>query len=255
MSMHATPIPGAITLLGSGEYLEVMNDVDAYLLETIGGPQAAHVALIPAASGLELMGPASWNKLGLEHFRSLGVVDIRATKIVDHASANDLKQLALLQDANFFYFSGGNPQHLLSTLQGSLAWEYILTAYEQGAVLAGCSAGAMVMGGQILSMRQAMAGSIHFTPSLGLIPHIIVLPHFDRMAGFVDQTRFQQIIQSVPGDYLIVGIDEDTALVRINHHDKANNAARWRVMGRQTVSLISRDRQTHVIGTGKELFL
>lgn len=49
-------LPGTVALLGSGEYLPVMNEIDTYLLQTIGGAPAARVALLPTASGLELMG-------------------------------------------------------------------------------------------------------------------------------------------------------------------------------------------------------
>ncbi len=109
-SQHTSP--GAIALVGSGEYLDAMNEVDTYLLNTIGGAATAKVALLPTASGLELNGPTSWNKLGLAHFKQLGVSDIRATRIIGRDGAFDPTQLALLQGADFYYFSGGNPQHI-----------------------------------------------------------------------------------------------------------------------------------------------
>jgi hypothetical protein len=67
---------GALALLGSGEYLPVMNDTDMRLLETVGGPGQAQVALIPAASGLEDGAPERWNRLGEAHFRALGAAVI-----------------------------------------------------------------------------------------------------------------------------------------------------------------------------------
>ncbi len=33
---QSRPAPGAIALVGSGEYLDVMNETDTYLLETLG---------------------------------------------------------------------------------------------------------------------------------------------------------------------------------------------------------------------------
>jgi len=74
--------PGAIALVGSGEYLDAMNEVDAYLLDTLGGANGAKVALLPTASGLEQKGPTYWNDLGLQHFQKLGVQDISTTLLV-----------------------------------------------------------------------------------------------------------------------------------------------------------------------------
>ena len=64
--------PGAIALVGSGEYLPVMDDVDRVLLDTLGGPALAHVVVIPTASGLEPGMPEQWNARGVAHFRRLG---------------------------------------------------------------------------------------------------------------------------------------------------------------------------------------
>lgn len=255
MTVKSRTTPGTVALLGSGEYLDVMNDVDAYLLATLGDPQGLRVALLPTASGLEADGPTYWNNLGMTHFEKLGVRDIRATAIIDQRSANDVTQVALLQDVDLYYFSGGNPQHTIETLRDSKAWRVIKSAYEQGAVLAGCSAGAMMLSGHTISIRQVMQGQkVDFIVALGIVPQLIVFPHFDRMAGFLDQSRFQQILRSVPPQHTIVGIDEDTALVRVeNSTNKA--PAKWRVMGRQTVTVFNSDTERQVLRSGEQITL
>ncbi len=49
----ARPRPGPVALVGSGEYLPQMNEIDRMLLDSLGeGPK--RVALLPTASGLEL---------------------------------------------------------------------------------------------------------------------------------------------------------------------------------------------------------
>ncbi len=253
-SQHRSP--GGVALVGSGEYLDVMNEIDTYLLNTVGGASAAKIALLPTASGLEPNGPTSWNNLGVRHFKNIGVNDIRATRIIDRASAFDQEQLALLQGANLFYFSGGNPQHTIETLRDSPAWNIIKTAYEQGAVLAGCSAGAMMLSARTISVRQVMMGEpITFVDAMGIVPNIIVFPHFDRMAGFLERDRFQHLLRSVPEHYIVVGIDEDTALVCVGLDNTPNLMARWRVMGRQTVSIFNRDISPSVLHNGDEVTL
>ena len=251
---HATP--GAIALVGSGEYLDAMNEVDSHLLETIGGARGAKVALLPTASGLEQNGPTYWNELGLQHYQKLGVQDIRATCILKRADAVDPEQLALLRDADLYYFSGGNPQHVIETMRGTPAWEIITAAHRAGAVLAGCSAGAMMMGGRTLSIRQAItSGKMDFEDALGIVPNIIVFPHFDRMANFLDANRFQQVLSMIPAEYTVAGIDEETALVQIEAPSAYGSAARWRVMGRQSVKLYTRDAPARVLHVGDEVTL
>ncbi len=248
--------PGAVALVGSGEYLDVMNETDTYLLNTIGGASAAKVALLPTASGLEPNGPTSWNNLGMNHFKKLGVKDIRATRIIDRNSASDAEQLALLQGADFYYFSGGNPQYTIETLRDSPAWDIIKSAYNRGAVLAGCSAGAMMLSARTISIRQVMMGEpVVFVEAMGIVPNVIVFPHFDRMAGFLDQERFASLMHSVSELYTVVGVDEDTALVRIEPNETSSTMARWRVMGRQTVKVFGRDGKPRVLHSSDEVIL
>src|SRR5579859_7232910 len=168
-------VEGAVALVGSGEYTGAMAETDRYLLSTLGGAGATRVALLPTASGLEPDGPARWNALGQRHFAGLGVTDIRPVHIIDAASAADPEQVALLREANFFYFSGGDPQYLITTLRGSPAWDVITAAYARGAVLAGCSAGAMALAGCTLALRQVMVGTqAEWVDALGVVPHLIV---------------------------------------------------------------------------------
>ncbi len=248
--------PGAVALVGAGEYTPAMSDTDAYLIATLGGPGAARVALLPTASGREPGSPERWNAMGLRHFGELGVADIRPTRIIDAASAAAPDQLALLRDATFFYFSGGDPQHVIATMRGSPAWEAITAAYARGAVLAGCSAGAMALAGFTLSIRQVMGGAPpEWQPSLGIVPSVIVFPHFDRMSGFIGQQRFSAMLAAIPAGRVAVGVDEDTALVRLTAGPASDGAgpARWRVMGRQTVTVFPSGAEPRVLRAGEEV--
>lgn len=234
--------PGAVALVGSGEYTNAMNETDRYLIEALGGPTATRVVLLPTASGLEPGSPERWNTMGEKHFAALGVADIRPVTIIDEASAADPEQVALLRGANFYYFSGGMPGQIINSLCGTDALQVILDAYANGAVLAGCSAGAMALAGQTLSVRAAMAGGApQWTPALGVVPGLVVFPHFDRMSGFMGQEAFQNIIRSAPDGSTPVGVDEDTALVRVapSAGSDAPARSRWRVMGRQTVTIFA----------------
>ena len=256
----ARPAPGAIALLGSGEYLDIMNTTDTYLLETLGGASSARVVLLPTASGLEAHGPAYWNDLGRRHFQALGVREIRATHILDRESAGDPDQLALLRDADLYYFSGGDPEHIIDTLRGSPAWEIITIAHERGAVLAGGSAGAIALGAYTVTWGQMWAGETPgWAMSLGAVPGLVVLPHFDRMVSFLfpNVTVFRELLSTLPRGLIAVGIDENTALVGIDTHTVVDPTApaRWRVMGQHTVTVFERDRAPRTLCVGEEVML
>jgi cyanophycinase len=233
---------GAIALVGSGEYLEVMTETDRFLLETLGGPAQARVVLIPAASGLEPGMPEHWNKLGADHFTRLGA-QVKPARLVTREDACDPQILHLLEEANFFYFSGGNPNYLIETFYHSPAWQIITRRHSQGAVLAGCSAGAMAFGGFTTNIRAMRQGQPpEWVPALGLLPGIITLPHFDRLSGVISQELFKSLLETAPFEngqvQALLGIDEDTALVRLPENPGANQAVNsWQVFGRQTVSI------------------
>ena len=250
------PQPGAIALVGSGEYLDVMNTTDSYLLDTLGGAANARVVLLPTASGREANGPTYWNDLGLRHFSNLGVQDIRPTHITDRASADDPKQLALLRDADFYYFSGGDPGQIISTMRDMPAWEIITAAYQRGAVLAGCSAGAMALGGYTISIRQVMqSGHSAWAAALSVVPQIVVFPHFDRMASFISKVVFQGLLSTLPDGHVVVGVDENTALVRIEASIEGTGKSLWRVMGQQTVKLFAKGQPVRILHVGDEIVL
>ncbi|MFN8463585.1 MAG: hypothetical protein U0X93_17670 [Anaerolineales bacterium] len=79
---------GLIALVGAGEYLPVMDDVDRYLLSSVNA-KTPRVVCLPTAAGQE--GDESvnrWSRMGVEHFQKLGA-DVQALRIIDKESAND----------------------------------------------------------------------------------------------------------------------------------------------------------------------
>jgi cyanophycinase len=222
--------PGAIALVGSGEYTPAMNETDRFLLDTLADPQAARVALLPTASALEEGAPERWNRMGAAHFAALGA-QAAPLMLLSRDDAADPRIVAALRTADMFYFSGGDPQHLIAMLRGTPAWDAIRERHAGGAVIAGCSAGAMMLGGYTLSIRALMNGQPPQWPAaLGLLPHIAVMPHFDRAAQFMGEESFRALIAAAPTGVTLLGVDEDTALLHLP-------AVGWRVLGRQTVSI------------------
>jgi cyanophycinase-like exopeptidase len=93
----------------------------------------------------------------------------------------------------------------------------------------------MMFGSYTLSVRSVMRGQApRWVPAMAVVPGIVVMPHFDRVADFAGQEMFRAILASAPGDATLIGVDEDTALVRAALDGEAVS---WRVLGRQTVSV------------------
>jgi cyanophycinase-like exopeptidase len=94
----------------------------------------------------------------------------------------------------------------------------------------------MMMSGYTLRVRSIIAGQPpHWFSAMGVVPHVAVMPHFDRMSGFVGVEVFRAIMESAPEGVHLVGVDEDTALIMLGP-DRT-----WEVSGRQSVVLISPD--------------
>jgi cyanophycinase len=241
--------PGALALVGSGEYLPYMAETDRFLLDTLGGPAAARVVVIPTASALELGMPERWNNMGVAHFRALGA-QATPVMLLTRDDAQDERVLADLRGADLYYFSGGNPEHVIETLRDTPAWQIIHAGYTAGAVLAGCSAGAMMLGGYTLSVRAVMRGQPpRWLPALGVAPGIVLMPHLDRVADFAGAEMFRAIHSSAPPGTTLVGVDEDTALVYV----PAGAKQRWHVIGRQTVSVFDRESGRAIYRAGDSI--
>lgn len=258
MTERRREVEGAVALVGSGEYTDAMLETDAALLDTVGGAAGARVVLLPTAAGLEKDGPTYWNNLGQSHFRKLGVSDIRSTLVLDEVSAADPKQVDLLRGADFYYFSGGDPHHIINSLRGSPAWEVISRAQREGAVMAGCSAGAMAMSGYSLPLRALISGLVtgapgDWSPALATVPQVVVFPHFDRMPGALSEPMVRRLSHAAPAGVSLIGVDEDTALVRLD--PPGEQGGLWRVMGRQTVHIYRKGSEPLRLRAGETIIL
>jgi len=226
--------PGPLALVGSGEYLPVLEHVERLLLD---GRPPRFVQLATAAAP---EGPASiarWHELGRASAERLGVQQV-VVPVVDRVSADDAELAGLVEGAGLVYLSGGNPPFLAATLRGTAVWRAIEAAWRGGAALAGCSAGAMALTAHVPDIRHPRRPA---QVGLSAVPHVRVLPHFDRFAGRLPDLVLRFLVDT-PDGVTVLGIDEDTALV--------GGPVEWRVEGRQSVwVLTSGGRTEHPAGS------
>ena len=221
---------GLIALVGSGEYLPVMNDIDRYLLASLN-VNTPRVVCLPTAAGQEGDDSVNrWTRMGVDHFQKLGA-EVNALRIINKESANDEQHVSLLENADLIYFSGGNPQYLYETMNGSRAWSAMYKAWSHGAVYAGCSAGAMILSKRIPSFR--LVGT---QEGFDIVPAKFIIPHFDAIPSMFKPIVFALKGQLKKGERMI-GVDENTALV-------GSLGGEWKVMGRSKVRVFTRGETT-----------
>jgi len=230
---------GLIALLGSGEYLPVMDDVDRYLLANCGAAgRKPRVVCLPTAAGQEGEKSVSrWSRMGVEHFTRLGA-DVQAVPVIDTKSANDLNHASAVEEADLIYFSGGDPNYLYRTMKDSLVWEAAQKAWARGAVYAGCSAGAMILGREMPDFR---AMGVRSTIAFGIMPIASVMPHFDAIPLF-GRPIVSTLRRRLGAGEIMIGIDEDTAIA-----GKLNEE--WTVMGKAQAHIFTKnDNKSYAAG-------
>ena len=222
---------GLIALLGSGEYLPVMDDVDRFLLQSVTSKgRRPRVVCLPTAAGREgSSSVARWSRVGVEHFNRLNA-DVQAVPVIDRDSADDPQWESALENADLIYFSGGNPLYLYETLNGSRAWAAAQRAWAGGAAYAGCSAGAMIIARQMPNLHMVGLNSVS---GFGLVPATYIVPHFDAIPG-IWKPVIQAVRRRLKHDEVMIGIDEDTALV-------GQLGKTWTVMGKSQVHVFRKD--------------
>jgi len=228
--MMKIPVSGTVALVGAGEFLSTIIPVDKMLLERVHG--TPRVVVLPTASAPDGAGvPERWARMGVEHFTQLGAA-VEPVMLLNRADANKDEIATKLAAANFIYFSGGKPRYLLETLQGTASWQAILDVFAAGGIVAGCSAGAMVLGSDFFDFPQVW----RTLPALGLVPGIAVIPHFDQLPAWMASAIIRPR-QKVT----VIGIDGTTALVGSNDQ--------WVVYGNGGVTVFTEnDKKRYAAG-------
>ena len=187
-----------VALVGGNEFRRECDAMDRALLDLMGGA-GAPVVIIPTAATNE--NPYVAGENGIRHFRRLGAAPDKL--LIDDDNANHYEVASALERFRVVYFTGGDPVYLLETMHGSRTLEAVLAVHARGGLIAGSSAGAMALGGQMWRFDG-------WVPGLGLVPNVAVLPHHATMAARWDAGR---MAATLPSGVTLVGIDEATALL------------------------------------------
>ena len=184
--------------MGGNEWQEKCS-FDRGLLEASGGTE---VVVLPTAAAYEHPQRAVDN--ASKWFESLGGT-VRGLDVLRRQDAELEANAAAVRSARFIYLSGGSPMHLRSVLKDSPLWDALAEAWDGGAVLAGASAGAMVLCDPMVDPRGGA-----FTLGLGLVEQVALIPHHEEW----DEDQARRTIELAPAGLPVVGIDTQTALIR-----------------------------------------
>jgi cyanophycinase len=206
---------GVLALVGGAEWQEGCRKFDAGLLEAAGTDE---VLVLPTAAAFEQ--PRRAVEHATAYFAELGG-RVQGLMVLGRTEAEDEENARTVRRARFVYIGGGSPMHLRSVLKGSLLWESLLDGWRDGAVLAASSAGAMVLCDPMVDPRGGA-----YTVGLGLLTNLSVFPHHDTAPAHLKERS----TELRPSGATLVGIDEQTALVR-------EPDGTWRVAGAGGVTL------------------
>jgi cyanophycinase len=212
---------GILLLEGGCEFQGKMEEPDRKALALAGGKNAK-VVIIPTAAAPDNNSERAGNT-ALKWFRTLGARNIFSLPIIDKKSADDPKLSTELDHANLIYILGGFPGYLDLTLKKSRCLEALWRAYQKGAVLAGSSAGAMVLCEWYFdpAVKEIKTG-------FGIQKNAILIPHHNTFGHSWHSIYFDKI-----SGIRCIGIDEQTGMINQggNH--------RWTVYGKGKITLYS----------------
>jgi len=226
---------GYLLLEGGAEFGGQMAQPDQRALELAGGLDAL-ITIIPTAAAPDNNYLRAGNN-GVSWFHSLGATRVESLPVIDKASANDPNIATKISQAHLVYMLGGFTGYLGETIKDSASWRAMLKAYHSGAVIAGSSAGAMVM-----CQYYFDPGKNQVVEGLGLLPNTCVLPHNNTFGkGWASR-----LFHLMP-DVLLLGLDEQTGMLDDGPEGKKLG---WRVYGKGSVTLYRKGNPT-VYRTGE----
>jgi cyanophycinase len=227
---------GYLLLQGGSEFNGRMRVSDLRAIELAGGRDAA-VAIVPAAAAPD-GNQYQAGQNGRLWFQKLGSGNATVLPLVDRPSADDPDVASRLRRSRLVYLLGGFPEYLAGVLRGSDAWAAIRAAWAEGAVLAGSSAGAMVLCDCYYNPASRKLGK-----GLGLLQSTCIIPHFNSF-GRTWVGRLQKELPSVT----LIGIDEETGMIN------DGPAGTWSVYGAGAV-VVYRGHRPERYGAGDRLDL
>jgi len=206
---------GKLFIIGGGHRSEALMD---RLSREAGVYDEGNIVILPMSSSV----PDSAIIWSSESFLDQGISQERIKGLNFKADEEpDPEWLDILREAELIYISGGNQNRFMDVVLDTPIMEAIQTAYANGSMVAGTSAGAAVMSEKMITGDELRydeykstfstieTKNLEIKPGLGLLTTAIIDQHF------VWRSRYNRLLTAVVEypDLLSVGIDESTAIL------------------------------------------
>jgi cyanophycinase-like exopeptidase len=223
--------PGPVVLFGSGETSPSGRKVFDFLLSKL--PPAPRLALLETPAGFELNSEQVIGRVAefishrLQNYRPQ-VEIVAARKRGTPFSPDDPAVAAPLLEADLIFMGPGSPSYAVRQLQDSLAWHYLVARHRLGTALALASAATIAFSAYALPVYEIykVGEDLHWIDGLDLLGSyglpLVFIPHWNNNDGgeeldtsrcFMGQERFAELMEMLPPDLTVIGLDEKTALV------------------------------------------
>lgn len=157
---------------------------------------------------------------GIKQLKDIGVEKAYGMLFRSNEPISD-QLIDSLKNASLIYISGGDQNRFMNIVRGTVIEQAIWNAFQNGAVIAGTSAGAAVMSKQMITgnelrypdynatFRNIESENIELAEGLGLINTAIIDQHF------VKRSRHNRLLSAVieHPELAGIGVDEETAIL------------------------------------------
>lgn len=253
--------PGPVVLFGSGETSPSGRKVYEQLFSSYPRPVSVSILETPAGfqpnSAVVAGKIADYLRTKLQNYGpDVTVLPARARGTA--FSPDDGTILEPILRADVLFAGPGSPTYAVRQMEGSLALHYMMARHRLGGALVLASAATIAAGAECLPVYEIYKSGedLHWRRGLDLLrPFGLALtfvPHWNNTEGgaeldtsrcFMGADRYSRLAEMLPPDRMVVGIDEQTALVI----DVAVGVCR--VMGRGGVVLSgNRSNERHESG-------
>lgn len=199
------------------------------------GDKNAVIGIIPCAS----REPALIGERYYRIFNDMGAKEIKVLDVRDRSGADDSAYLHFAKECTGVFITGGDQLRLCGLLADTELMNCIVARAQTGAIsLAGTSAGAAVMGHQMISGGSSAESPnqslVDLATGLGIIPQVLIDQHFH------NRNRLARLLSAISGhpQLLGMGIDEDTCAM-------FESDGIVRVIGKGTVTIVDPRELSH----------
>ena len=196
--------------VSEGFSLDFVNDGILSRVVSESGGNAAKIVVITTASRIPLEVGEMYEKA----FTRLGCTNLEILHIQERADAENPDWIKILSESDCVMFSGGDQSRIVDIIGNSPMHELLMTRFKnEKIVIAGTSAGAMAMSGEMISggssTEALFKGSVKMREGMNIIPKLIIDTHFIMRGRF---GRIAEALARFP-DLLGVGLAEDTGII------------------------------------------